>query len=226
KECEKIMKEVERSRRKFMVNFHQRWYPPIRKAKELVSNGKIGKPVAFYGRLSDQIKVPLEWIKWADKSGPEWFLLPHLIDDAIWILGQKPKSIFAFGKKGFLKSKGINCFDHIQTIIEFQDSIGSFESSWILPNSWRSLIEQKLTIYGTDGKIDVGADNEGVEISGEKFETPLIYDFLTDELPIEYFVYCVINGIEPEPGVEEGLIVTKVIESALKSIENKRCIKI
>ena len=226
-ECKKILETQKRTGRKLMVNFHQRWYPPLEKAKELVENGKIGKPLAAFARLSNRISVPTTWLSWAGKSGPEWFLFPHIIDEVKWILNQDAVKVFAQGKKEVLKSKGIDAYDIIQAQIEFSDSIATFESCWILPESWRTPpIEWNLVFYGAKGRIGIQGDNEGIDVSANVYETPLLYDFVTEEEPIRYFIDCVINDKKPSPDGNDGLEVTRIIEAIDKSLKERRVIKL
>jgi len=227
KECEKIIQTQKKSKAKFMVNFHNRWYPPIAQAKKIINSGKIGKPVSGFARLSDLITVPTQLLSWSEKSGPEWFLFPHTIDLICWLFNQEAKKVFALGKKGVLKKKGINCYDTVQAQIEFADSIAVFESSWILPKSWRNnLIEFKVDIYGEKGRIGINGDNEGIEISAGNYKTPLLYDFVTEEEPIKYFVDCVQNNKNPQPDGKDGLAVTRIIEGITKSLQSGKEVKI
>ena len=156
-ECRQILDTYNQQRSvdpklKLMVNFHNRWYPPVAKAKQMIDKGEIGSPVTIYAKLSDRIEVATDWLSWAGQSGPEWFLLPHTVDLVRWFLGnQKAKNVFALGKKGVLQSKGIDCYDAVQVQIDFESTIASFESSWILPPSWRNIIEFQIDILGSDG---------------------------------------------------------------------------
>lgn len=227
KECEQILKAQQKAGAKLMVNFHQRWYPPLMKAKDLVAKGKIGKPLAAFARLSNKITVPTAWLSWAGKSGPEWFLFPHIIDEVQWILNQKAVKVYAQGKKGVLKSRGIDCYDIIQAQIEFADSIASFESCWILPESWRTPpIEWNLVFYGARGRIGIQGDNEGIDVSSDVYETPLLYDFTTEDGPIKYFVDCVVNNQEPSATGEDGLIITRIIEAIKRSLATGQAQKV
>ncbi|MBI3991442.1 MAG: Gfo/Idh/MocA family oxidoreductase [Candidatus Omnitrophica bacterium] len=233
KECQQILNVHNRqfstfkSQSKLMVNFHNRWYPPLAQSKKLIDDDKIGKPVNAFARLSDIITVPTEIVSWSNKTGPQWFLFPHTIDLIRWIFGQEAKSVYALGKKGVLQSKGIDTYDVIQAQVAFEESIAIFESSWILPESWRNnLIEFKIDIYGEKGRIGVFGDNEGIEISTGNYKTPLLYDFVTEEEPIKYFIDCVINDKQPSPSGEDGLAVTRIIECIEESLKKGEVVNI
>ena len=90
-ECGRILRARDRSGRKLMVNFHNRWYPGFQKAAAVVAAGEIGTPVSGAFVLSDTITWTETNMKWAHKSGPEWFLMSHLADLTCWILRDTPR---------------------------------------------------------------------------------------------------------------------------------------
>jgi len=221
-ECEKILAARDRSGAKFMVNFHNRWYPPIAHAKKQIDAGEIGQPVLCYARLSDQIVVPMEWLSWAGQSGPEWFLFPHLIDLVRWLTGQEVRRVHAAGRKGLLASKGVDCYDAVQAQLVLDDAVAALESSWILPRAWRSIIDFKIDMVGTAGKLSIEGDREGLElVTDTENTTPFILDPTTTELlPFEHFIECVQEDREPTCTGEEGLAVTKVLEAVARSLQD------
>ena len=226
-ECQEILQAAKTGGGKLMVNFHNRWYPPLSQAKKLIREGKIGNPVAAFARLSDSITVATKMLSWSSKSGPHWFLFPHTIDLIRWLFGQEAKKVYAQGRKGVLKSKGIDTYDVVQAHVEFTHSIATFESSWIIPESWRNnLIEFEIDLYGEKGSLKINGDNEGLEISSDCYQTPLLYDFVTEEEPIKYFIGCVISDKEPYPSGEDGLAVTRIIEGVIESLGTGRAVQL
>ncbi len=232
KECEKIIGAHEKKKTSFpdlklMVNFHNRWYPTIAEAKRRIDKGDLGKIVTLYAKISDRIEVATEWLSWAGQSGPEWFLLPHTIDIARWLTGnQKAKSVYALGKKGVLQSKGVDCYDAVTVQIEFEDTIATFESSWILPTSWRNIIEFKIDILGSQGKIGLDGDRERIEVACAQYQTPFVLDVVTEDEPIKYFIDCIANNVTPDATAQDGLEVTRLIEAVIESLERKEIIKL
>jgi predicted dehydrogenase len=59
-------------------------------------------------------------LNWSGNSGPEWFLFPHTMDVVRWLFGRNPVEVYAKGYRGVLESRGIECWDAIQTMIEFE----------------------------------------------------------------------------------------------------------
>ena len=132
-EAQQLVAAADQSGRIALVDFQNRWNPAFMGIKDSVSNGQLGSPVMGYARLSDSIAVAESWLSWAGQSGPEWFLFPHTIDIARWILGQEPVSVYALGKRGILSSRGIDCWDAIQALVEFESCFFTFETSWVVP---------------------------------------------------------------------------------------------
>lgn len=223
----RILQAARRAGRKLMVNFHNRWYPPIAEAKRRIEKGELGAPVSAFARLSDTITVPTEWLSWADRSGPEWFLLPHTVDLVRWLFDQEAITVYALGRKGVLKSRGIDCYDVVQAQIQFEKAMATLESSWILPPTWRNgVIEFRVDLYGEKGRIGIIGDNEGIEISTDSHRTPLLYDFVTEQEPIRYFIDCVLKDKDPIPSGQDGLAITRIIEAICESVETGKIVKV
>ncbi len=218
-----------------MVDFQNRWNPLFIQAKQTIAQGDIGKPVMGYARLSNPLSVPLKMVPWASKSGPEWFLFPHIIDLMRWLIDKEPKEVYATGRKGILKEKGINVYDAIQALVRFEDeSFVTFETSWILPDSWPSLVDFKLMLLGSEGRIGIEGDHQGIDIATDRLNWPFILglqhahgkSFGYFKEPIIHFVDSLYKDKEPMCSGEDGLIATRVIEAIVRSIQEKKVIKI
>ncbi len=61
---------------------------------------------------------------------------------------------------------------------------GCLESSWIVPRGWRNIIDFRLDILGTKGKIEIEGDKEGISITTDSYQTPFVLDPVTEEEPI------------------------------------------
>ena len=135
-EAREIVAAAEAKGVKLMVDFQLRWHPHYMGAKAVMESGELGRPVMGYARLSDTIHVPTEMLAWGGGSGPEWFLFPHTMDVTRWILEQEPKEIYAKGRKDVLADLGIDAWDGGQALVEFETCIMTFETCWIIPNSY------------------------------------------------------------------------------------------
>lgn len=123
REAERIVKAAKKARVRVMVDFHNRFSPPFVKAKEDIDAGTLGTVVSGFARLSNKASVPLKWLSWAGKSGPQWFLFPHVVDLARWLTGQEAREVFAIGTKGVLKAKGVDAYDTVQALVRFEPGV-------------------------------------------------------------------------------------------------------
>jgi hypothetical protein len=127
-----------------------------------------------------------------------------------------------------LSGLGIDTWDAIQAHVKFPDAFVTFETSWIVPDSSPSVIDAYLSLYGTEGKVELDADYAGLSLAGEKFQYPWapvgqrnIYGKLDHRIyePIKYFVDCVVDDVEPAATFYDGLVNTIMITATLRSIE-------
>jgi predicted dehydrogenase len=233
-EARKIVDEAKRMGIKVMVDFQNRWNPIFAMAKQAILEGKIGKPVMGYARLSNPLQIPLKMLSWASKSGPEWFLLPHILDLMSWLVDEAPKEVYASGRKGILEMEGITAYDSIHAMVKFGSCFATFETSWILPDSWPSLVDFDSMILGSAGRIGVQGDKQGIDIAAEGYSWPFVlglqeiygrrFGFFRE--PIIHFVDCLLNDKEPACTGEDGLRVTATIDAALTSIREGRKVRI
>ena len=213
---------------KLMVDFHNRWNPTFVKAKEEMDAGKLGRPTMGYVRLANAISVPTQMLSWSGMSGPQWFLLPHTVDLIRWLIGAEATRVYAVGTKQVLKAKGIDAYDAIQALVSFGDAFVTFETAWILPNSLPSVIEFRLNLVGTQGKLAAVTDNAGLEVASDAFAYPSfnasreshgkMQGFVYE--PIQHFVDCVVDDRQPDVTGEDGVAATAIIEAMLRSIES------
>lgn len=214
-----------------MVDFHQRWNPQFMIVKETMDAGRLGKPVMGYIRMSDAIQVAQNWLAWAGRSGPHWFLFPHAMDLVRWVIGEEPLDVYAVGSKGVLQSRGVDTWDAIQALVRFPSCFITFETSWIVPDSSPSVIDCHMTLYGTEGKIDYDQDFAGMAISTDRYSYPWapigvknMYGKLDSFLyePMRHFVDCVLARQETACPLEEGVVTTAMVEATMHSIASGR----
>jgi len=233
-EARAMVEAAEQAGVTFMVDFHARWNLLFMGAKAYVERGELGAPVMAYARLSDTIFVPTEMLAWASHSGPEWFLFPHTMDVVRWLFGREPIEVYAKGYRGVLEGKGITCWDAIQAMVEFEGrAFCTFETSWIVPNSYTNVVDNRLSLYGERGGLEL-KNEPALWAFTERFHTPFSSESVTrygkpwgyQYESIRYFVDCVVDGSEPEASGRDGLMVTAMIEATLKSLVERRPVKI
>lgn len=204
---------------KLMVDFHNRWSPPFVEAKGSITEGKIGRPIMGYARLSNPLSVPMEMLSWSGKSGPQWFLMPHIVDVMRWLIGGEATEVYAVGTRGILKSKGIDAWDTIQAMVRFgPDQFVTFETAWVLPNAWPSLIDFKMNLVGSAGQLSVIGDNQGLMVTGEKHKYPSMLGRTFVPKPMAAFVDAIADDTATPTTGRDGVAATAIIEAAIRSL--------
>jgi len=230
-EARDLVDAADRKGALLMVPFLSRFNPKYNMAKDRIESGQFGEPIFGYHRLSDWMWVATDWLPWAGKSGPEWFLFPHSMDIVRWLIGQEPVEVYAKGTKKVLKGMGIDAYDAIQAVVTFDKGcFVTFEASWIVPNGYANITDHQMTLYGSKEKIFLHDDYPGVAISTpERMDYPWLpleqvdrwgrcSSFMYESM--RQFVDCILDGKElPATGMD-GLIATAMIEATLKSVES------
>ncbi len=215
---------------KLMVDFHARWHPLFMGARGYVERGELGDPVMAYARLSDTIYVPTEMLAWGGQSGPEWFLFPHVMDMVRWLFEREPLEVFARGHRGVLAARGIDCWDAIQASVSFEGgAFSTFETSWIVPNSYTNVVDNRLSLNGTTGGLEL-RNEPALWAFTDRYHTPFTSAPVTrygkawgfQYESIRYFADCVALDRMPESHGRDGLVVTAMIEATLRSLAERR----
>lgn len=227
-EAKKLAELAEQANGYAMVDYHLRWDPHWCMIKDAVEAGEVGAPLMGYVRLSDAIEVAENWLSWASRSGPHWFLLPHTLDLMHWILGSDPDTIYARGHRGILAAKGVDTWDCLQAIVSFGECTVTFETSWVVPDTNPSVTDCHAVLYGGAGKIEYDQDFSGLSFATDKYSYPWVplgkknrYGQLDHYMyaPMRYFVDCVLDGTTPECTFRDGLVTVATIEAILRSLD-------
>jgi predicted dehydrogenase len=146
------------------VDFHKRFDPAHIQLRQAVRSGKLGEIEYGYVCMEDVILVPSVWFKnWARYSSPAWFLGIHFYDLLYWILGMAPVRVYASGIKKKLASMNIETYDSLQAKFEYSSGASiTVDSSWILPNSFPSLVNQQIRLVGSEGIQEVDSQDRGI----------------------------------------------------------------
>jgi predicted dehydrogenase len=172
--------------------------------------------------------VPTEYINWAARTTPAWFLSCHDIDLVCWYLGSEPVEARAWGVKQVLVARGIDTYDTIQAQVRFASgAIATFESSWIYPNTFPAMVESFVEILGERGHLHFDRKREGIELSTETaftypktFLTANIFGTLRGAFPscLDDFVRSVRGDTKTLVDVNDGRRVTAVLTAIHESL--------
>lgn len=213
---------------KVQVAFNHRWLSSYHHGHTLIEQGAIGKPLYAYARKNDTIFVPTEMIRWADRTTPAWFLSSHDIDLVCWYFAAEPVEARAWGVKKVLVERGIDTYDMISAQVRFENgAIASFESGWIYPNSFPTIVDSFVEVIGERGHLHFDRKRESAELStNEKFSYPK--NFLSSEIfgvprgafpsCLDDFLGAIVKDKAPAVGLLDGRRVTAILDAIHKSL--------
>ena len=158
---------------KALVGYENRWSPVFITAKEAVAAGELKEIQLIQAKLNDSIFVPTKMLSWTAGSSVGWFLMPHTVDLALWLSGQKAVSVHALGQKKVLIGMGIDTFDSITATVEFEDGmVGTFCSSWIYPESIPLIYDMRFEVLGSDGALEVDLRDQNIHKMTNRYSHP------------------------------------------------------
>jgi predicted dehydrogenase len=239
-EAKQVAATAARRGRALSVNLSNRWRPPLLSIKEAFERGELGKPVQAYYRLSDTIYVPTGMLKWAGGSGPHWFLFPHTYDLVQWWFGEQATEVYARGRREVLRARGVDAWDAIQALAGFPSgAYATFETAWILPESFPSVVDHSVAIVGTNGRAQVDLNDQGWHFStgpsGDGSAVPIgrheyggwrapktIHGRRPALDPIHHFIDAVLDGRPPLVSAQEGVAAVALIEAVERSLASGR----
>lgn len=172
-EAKVMVEAIKKADVKALVGFENRWNPVFLSAKESIEAQELDEIQFFHAQLNDTIFVPTEMLGWAADSTVGWFLFPHIVDLSLWMSGKRAKSVHAYGQKKILPTKGVDTYDSITTIIEFEDGVvGTYSSSWIFPNSMPLVYDLRFEVVGSTGAIAVDCRDQMIHKMTDKYTHP------------------------------------------------------
>tara|TARA_B100001093_G_scaffold389112_1_gene375294 strand:+ start:139 stop:1311 length:1173 start_codon:yes stop_codon:yes gene_type:complete len=251
KEGLKMLKASKKAGVVAQVEFHKRLDESNILLKESIYKKKIGTPLYVTIEYSQQKKIPEKFFKkWSSKTNIFAYLGVHYVDLLYFLTEYKPRSITAWGQKEYLIKKGIDTYDSMQVVIEWQNNKNKFISShitnWIDSNKSTALSDQKINFVGTKGRYQADQKNRGISLvtdfDGPKSLNPYFSSSFSfsRETPISFNGYG-INNInqflldiiqykegkitlkqldKSRPTFKSSIISTAVLDAAYKSLKN------
>jgi predicted dehydrogenase len=234
------------------VEFHKRWDKSNIILRDKIHSGALGAPLNCWVEYSQRKSVPTLFFKdWASQTSILQYLGVHYIDVIRFVTSASPKRVMAIGQKTEIVQQGIDTFDAIQCIIEWEMPNGykfseTILTSWIDPENSTAMSDQKIKFIGTKGRyeadqkergIRINTDDLGVEHINPDFCMPYgsedgkihwrgygidsITTFLDD-------VIALLDGrkdlgelLIQRPSFQEALVSTMVVEAAHKSLNEQ-----
>jgi predicted dehydrogenase len=152
------------------VEFHKRLDESNRLLCDAVKSGQLGDLLYAVIEYSQQKRIPRDVFKgWAGTSNIFQYLGVHYVDLLQFATGYRPVRVTAWGQKSYLVNQGIDTWDAMQVVIEWEKikSDGRFVSThitnWIDPDFTSSVSDQKINVVGTQGRFQADQKNRGVQ---------------------------------------------------------------
>jgi len=162
--CVEMMEKARAKDLLLQVDFHKRYDPYHIELRRMVQSGGLGEPLYGYVHMEDRIEVPRDWFPgWASGSSPVWFLGIHFYDLARWVLSSNGRSVYAKGREVKLAQLGVETYDSVQAQVEFENGcVITFDTSWIIPDGFESIVNQGIRLVGTEGLVEVDTQDRGM----------------------------------------------------------------
>ncbi len=179
--CDAMLEEAKTQNRQIGVISQRRWYPPVRRVKRAIEEGKIGKPVL----------ATIQMLGWRDKdyydsdpwrgtwSGEGGGVLvnqaPHQLDLLQWYMGEI-ESLFGFWSN--LNHPYIEVDDTAIALLKFRSgAVGNI----IVSNAQKPGIHGKVHVHGKNGaSVGVQTDGGAMFIAGMSgIQEPPVNDLWT-----------------------------------------------
>ncbi len=233
-DARKVCRAVEEASVRAMVAFENHWNPPLAAMKAAADAGELGKLVSCNSQLDDRIDVPTEKLTWLGQSSPGWFLMAHTVELAGWIAGQKPTSVRAIGRKGVLAGRGIDTYDGIHAVLEFDGGmIGAFSSCWVLPKSLPLIFQFRHEMVGENGSMRADLTDQMLHKATDRYEHPSTIGVSVTGAPISppaqmfgEFLAGLRTGADLPCTPADGLLNVAAIAAIHESIESRQPVEI
>jgi len=226
-QAEELIELAARKNLKIMVDHTFLFTGAVRKMKEVIGNGTLGK-LYYY----DSMRVNLG--QFQHDVNVIWDLAPHDLSIMDYLIEERPNALIATGQSHF---NGLEDIAYI-TVYFPNNIIAHFNVNWLSPVKMRTTLlggEKKMLVWNdldADEKIKIY--DKGVDIQSREGVYNLLVSYRSGDmwapkveqhealrLEAEYFRDCVLNDETPFNDGEAGLRVVKMLEAAHKSLKNK-----
>ncbi len=234
----KLAKISKKKNLKFLVGQTLRFEPQAVELKKIFDQDKFGKSIFIGSHYIHDMRKMYKLTPW--RLQKKWIIGAgcHPIDAVRWFAGDISE-VHAFGNNGGLSEyKGIDNF-----VINLKTQKGLIARVLLLIGTVRSPEPMmKISVFGKKGsgyatytdnkggflKVLLDDDEKG-EISSQFLPEQGLDIYGHTETVIRYMRYfedCIVNDKIPEPDAEDGAKALIISEAVLKSIKEKRIVKI
>jgi predicted dehydrogenase len=213
---------------KLMVGHLLEYHPAVRKVKQLVDDGELGKVFYVYANRLNLGKVRTD-------ENALWSLGPHDISVINYLTGEEPVEVSARGECYLQDDVEDVVFGYIRYA---NGMVGHLHVSWLDPHKSR-----KITVVGSDKMVvfdDMESDrkvtiyDKGATTTRTKFETygefvtlhfgDIHIPKISNEEPLrvecQHFVDCIRDDKTPLSDGRDALNVVRVLDAMERSLRN------
>lgn len=227
--CE-IVKTVEKTGKKLMVNFGNRHRLSVQRMERAVRAGALGDIRYAYMCLNEKA-IKTATLPWADRTSPLWFLLSHVTDFLTWIMDQRVVSVYA------VNGTVISSPEMVTTaaLLTFENGASAtLESTWNMPEHYPRDIDLRLALQGSKGAIDLDMGQQGLLLAEETRSGEIQWDMTEDQTDPDdwwnrschHFTSCLMHGVTPTPDAVTGLRTTMVLAALQHSLDTGQAIEV
>lgn len=232
---------VNKSGSKILVGFQFRFHPGMVRAKQLISNGEIGRVISAHVHFGEYLPAWHPWEDYrkgyaarADMGGGVVLTQCHSLDYLPWLVG-KVKSVYGFVAK--LSDLDVDTDDTAKIALRFESgALGSLHLDYNQqpPEHYFEIIGTKgmLKWNLSDGATEIyrphpNPSPSGREREGEWEVYPLAEGWERNVMFMEqmkHFIAVVRGEAQPSCTLEAGICVQQLIDAIYKSNTTRRVI--
>jgi len=206
--------------------------------KNMIENGELGE--VYYGftsylKRSGDVPKKGSWRTKKELSGGGTLIDNgiHLLDLVWWLMGC-PKPVEAFGNtyaksiaNGWVERPSSDTFgiESLATgIIKFEN-----DASIMFDSAWGTLMDREIMeirLFGTKGSATLWPFRIYYEDGGQIVsKTPNLTN-ISSENQFRHFIRCITDNKQPNPSIEQGLTILKMLDAVYRSAEKGRSVVI
>ncbi len=227
-EAKDLVKLSKKKKKILAVDHTFKFNSGIKKLKELMDKGELGKVYYMYGLYNALGPIRKD-------VSAMWDLSPHFIYTANFLLNSNPLSVLARGKDILIKGMD----DVVFLTFEYEKGVlFNLHSSWLDPLKVRQLVvigSKKMAVFddvSVDGKLriydksaTVGSDPNFAKLNVILRVGDVIIPKLENTEPLQAvvsdFIKSIKEGKKPFVSCEEGLATVQALVAAQKSLDKK-----
>lgn len=147
------------------VEFHKRFDEANLVVRRMLGEGSIGALAYATVEYSQRITIPRDvFSAWSARTNIFQYLGVHYVDLLHFMTGAVPRRLTAVGHEGVLSSIGINTFDSVHAIVEWDNPrfTSQFAIGWIDPERSSAMSDQRYVLVGSAGRVECDQKNRGL----------------------------------------------------------------